>query len=96
MGALRFYRKCKPRCRVLCTWASLLILILLSILFFFTKEEDKAYSHLKNDITNIAEIKIQQFVDWHNDRLADLKMFSQSPFFRVQYRLGCKIDPIVV
>ena len=77
---LALFTRCNPRCRVLSIWSILFALILASVTLFYRAEKEKAFLHLKNDVKDISEIKIKQFVDWHNDRLADLRMFSESPF----------------
>ena len=77
---LDLFTRCNPRCKVLSIWSILFALILASVTLFYRAEKEKAFLHLKNDVKDISEIKIKQFVDWHNDRLADLRMFSESPF----------------
>ena len=77
---LALFTRCNPRCKVISIWSILFALILTSVILFFRAEKEKALSHLKNDVKDISEIKIKQFADWHNDRLADLRMFSESPF----------------
>ncbi len=77
---LDLFTRCNPRCKVLSIWSILFALILASVTLFYRSEKEKAFLHLKNDVKDISEIKIRQFVDWHNDRLADLRMFSESPF----------------
>ncbi|HNV53330.1 MAG TPA: hypothetical protein PKM28_10595, partial [Tenuifilaceae bacterium] len=77
---LALFTRCNPRCKVLSIWSILLTLIIASVILFYRAEKEKAFLHLKNDVKDISEIKIKQFADWHNDRLADLRMFSESPF----------------
>ena len=77
---LALFTRCNPRCKVISIWSILFALILASGMLFYRAEKEKAFLHLKNDVKDISEIKIKQFADWHNDRLADLRMFSESPF----------------
>ncbi|KAB2868803.1 MAG: hypothetical protein F9K37_09485, partial [Bacteroidales bacterium] len=77
---LALFTRCNPRCKVISIWSILFALILTSIILFYNAEKEKAFLHLKTDVKDISEIKIKQFVNWHNDRLANLRMFSESPF----------------
>lgn len=67
--------------KTIVVWSSLLSLILLIAILYYRAEKKKSLMHLREDIREISEIKINQFVSWHESRVADLKMFSESPFF---------------
>lgn len=49
--------------------------------FYFNYETQRIRAQSERELTSIAKLKIQQIEAWKNERLLDIKIFSQSPFF---------------
>ncbi len=58
------------------------VLLITGAFFFFSYESKSIRSSKHREIQAIAEMKIQQLVQWHQDRTADVTVISQSPFFQ--------------
>ena len=58
------------------------VLLIAGAFFYFSYESKSIRSSKHHEIQAIAEMKIQQLVQWHQDRTADVTVISQSPFFQ--------------
>ncbi len=58
------------------------VLLIAGAFFYFSYESKSIRSNKHREIQAIAEMKIQQLIQWHQDRTADVTVISQSPFFQ--------------
>lgn len=69
-------------------WQVLALIGIISVLlisgayFFFSYESKSIRTNKHREIQTIAELKIQQLVQWHQNRTADVTVISQSPFLQ--------------
>jgi len=66
--------------KVVVVWFILVFLTILGSTLVYQRQKKHNLMHQKDDIKELAEIKIKQFVNWHHARLADLNLFSQCPY----------------
>ncbi len=68
-------------------WHLLLLSVVISIVlgagghFYFSHSVRQLRLEKENDLKAITELKINQLVQWHKERIADAKVISESPFF---------------
>lgn len=55
-------------------------LLVLGGYFYYNHSAKILQQEKENELKAIAELKINQIVDWHKERIADAKVISQSPF----------------
>ncbi len=58
------------------------VLLIAGAYFYFSYESKSIRASKHREIQAIAEMKIQQLIQWHKDRTADVIVISQSPFFQ--------------
>lgn len=69
-------------------WHVLVLIITLGTIlslgayFYFSYEAKTIRTETHNELKTIAELKTSQIIDWNNERLADIKIFSQGYFFK--------------
>ncbi|MCB8964821.1 MAG: PAS domain S-box protein [Bacteroidales bacterium] len=69
------------RYQLLVVWICLAAFSVFGALSFYNAQKDLALQKLQHNVEDIVSIKVRQFTEWHQARLADAQMFSQSPFF---------------
>ena len=66
--------------KVVVVWFILVFLTILGSTLVYQRQKKHNLMHQKDDIKELAEIKIKQFVNWHHARMADVNLFSQCPY----------------
>ena len=59
----------------------LFILLIVSGIWFYLFDERTLRQQIVNELTSIAELKTSQIVDWNNEWMTDITVFSRNPFF---------------